>query len=231
MSLAVLPVSRPWKTLAVATVLFAAPATAALAQSSPFAVGANLGTPGIGAELQVQVSSSLVLRGDADWLSYSRGESWSGVDYDGKLKSTTAGLFADWHPGATGLLVSGGAYFGDRKVDLSATPSGSVVVGGQSFTPAQVGRINGSAKLSKVQPFAGVGWDNTFMGDGAWGFRALAGVAFSSDPEVSLTSSGGVLSSDPTLQARLRQEESEVRDDAKNWKYFPVVQIGVTRRF
>lgn len=218
------------KILAVAAALVAAPASAALAQTSPVAAGLNLGTPGVGGELQLQLSDQFMVRGDADWLSFSHDKGYSGVDYDGKLKSKTLGAFADWHPGGGGFLVSGGAYFGQRKIDLSAQPTANVDIGGQSFTPSQVGRINGSAKLSKAQPFAGVGWDNTF-GGGAWGFRALAGVAFSKRPDVSLTSSGGALSADPGFQARLRQEEADLRDDAKGFRYYPVVQVGLTRRF
>jgi hypothetical protein len=219
---------RP-KTFAVAVALAAAPLTGALAQTSPVAVGAQIGTPGIGGEAQLKLNDSFVVRGDVDYLSFKHDEDWSGVDYNGKAKAKTAGAFADWHPGGGSFLVSGGAYFGQRKVDFNGQPSGPVDIGGQTFTAAQVGRINGRAKLSKTQPFAGVGWDNTF-GGGAWGFRALAGVAFSKEPDVSLTSDG-TLAGDPAFQARLRQEEADIADDAKHFKYYPVVQVGLTRRF
>jgi hypothetical protein len=219
------------KILAAAAALALAPAGAAFAQSSSLAAGVNLGTPGIGAELQLQLSDSLVLRGDADWLSYDRDEDYSGVPYGAELKSMTAGVFADWHPGATPFLVSAGAYFGERKVNLDATPSGPVNIGGQTFTPAQVGRITGRAEMSKFQPFVGLGFDNTFTSGSGWGFRALAGVAFSKDPDVSLAASGGTLSNDPTFQSLLRAEEADVREDAKGIRYYPILQVGLTRRF
>jgi hypothetical protein len=219
------------KLLAAVAALALAPAGAALAQDGAFALGLNAGTPGLGAEAQVRVADGLVVRGGADWLSFSRDEDYSGVPYDGKLKSATAGLFADWHPGGSAFLVSGGAYVGQRKVDLKAQPTSNVNIGGASFTPAQVGRLDGRAKLSKVQPFVGAGFDNTFTTSRSWGFRALLGVSFSKSPDVSLRASGGTFSNDPTFQARLRQEEADIRDDAKDFKYYPVAQIGVTRRF
>lgn len=219
------------KILALTTVLATAPLSAAFAQSSPVAAGVNLGTPGVGAELQLQLSDRFVVRGDADWLSFNHDKAYSGVDYGGKLKSKTLGAFADWHPGGGGFLVSGGAYFGQRKMDLRAQPGGAVDIGGQSFTAAQVGRIDGRAKMSKAQPFLGLGWDNTFSGGGGWGLRGLLGVAFSRRPDVSLTSSGGALSADPAFQARLRQEEADLSDDSKGFRYYPVVQVGLTRRF
>jgi hypothetical protein len=217
-------------TVAAATLTLAL-ATQAAAQSSSVAVGANIGTPGVGAQIQLQASDSVVLRADADWLSFSRDESYSGVDYDGKIKSTTGGVFADWHPGQGAFLVSAGAYYGQRKLRLRAQPNSDVTIGGQNFTPAQVGMIEGDAKLSKAQPFLGVGWDNTFTNEGGWGFRALAGVSFGDEPSVNLRSVGGTFSGDANFQARLRQEEAEVREDAKKYRYYPIVQVGVTRRF
>lgn len=224
-------VHRLLKILAAAAALALAPAGVALAQSSPLAVGVNLGTPGVGAELKYQLNDSLVVRGSADWLSYSRDTDYAGIPYEGKLKTATAGLFADWHPGGGAFLVSAGAYFGERKAEIDATPSGPVDIGGAVFTPAQVGQLTGSVEMSKFQPFLGLGFDNTFTSGSGWGFKALAGVAFSKDPDVQLNATGGTFSNDPTFQAALAREEADIQDDAKGFKYYPVIQIGVSRRF
>jgi hypothetical protein len=206
-------------------------ATAAQAQEGRFAVGVNVGTPGLGAEAQFKLSDQFVVRGGADTLKFDHDDSYSGVDYSGKLKSSTGGVFLDWHPMGGAFFISGGSYFGDRTLKLSGTPSGSTDIGGVTYTAAQVGRIDGDVAMSDAQPFVGLGWDNTFSGDGGWGFRGLVGAAFSDSPEVDLTASGGTLSNDPTFQNRLRQEEADVRDDAKDFKYFPVAQVGLTYRF
>jgi hypothetical protein len=219
------------KITVAAAALTLAFASHAAAQTSPVAVGLNLGTPGVGAQVQLRATDSVVLRADADWLNLSHDKSYSGVDYDGRAKSTTGGVFADWHPGEGAFLVSAGAYYGQRKLRLRAQPSEDVNIGGQNFTPAQVGMIEGDAQLSKAQPFLGVGWDNTFTNGGGWGFRALAGVSFGDQPDVNLRSVGGTVSGDAAFQARLRQEEAEVRDDARKYRYYPIVQVGVTRRF
>lgn len=211
-------------------VLAAAP-LAARAQSSPVAVGADLGTPGIGGEVQFHAASALTLRADGDWLRFSRNETYSGVPYRGRLRSTTAGVFADWHPMQGAFLVSAGGYFGDRKIVLSSRPSAPVTVGGVTVTPAEIGSLQGQVRLSRAEPFVGLGWDNTFVGDHAWGFRALAGLSFSGSPRVTLASVGGSLSADPTVQAALQREQSTIAHDARNWRYYPVLQIGLTHRF
>lgn len=212
--------------LAVACAMAASAATA-----QPLAAGVNLGTPGLGLQLTTQINDRLVLRGAVDGMSLSRDEDYSDIAYDGKARLMTGGLFADLHPTGGAFFVSGGVYAGKREVKLHAVPTANVDVGAATYTPAQIGRIDGAAKLSNLQPFLGLGFDNTYSGDRAWGVRALVGVSFSKAPKVSLASTGGAFSSDPTLQANLRLEEAQAREDAKDFKYFPVVQIGLTRRF
>ena len=201
------------------------------AQDGRFAVGANIGTPGVGAELQYKLSDDFVVRGGGDWMNFDYDHTYSGIDYSAKLKTGTGGVFLDWHPGGGGFFVSGGSYFGERKAKLDGTPTGPTEVGGVVFTPAQIGTITGDVEMSKTQPFAGLGWDNTFSRNGAWGFRVLGGVSFSKEPKVDLTASGGTLSNDPTFLQQLQQEEDNVRDDAKGFKYFPIVQVGLTYKF
>lgn len=217
-------------TLAAAAAALTLPG-AAMAQSSPLAIGGNVGTPGVGVSAQVLAADGLVIRGDLDWMKWGYDRDYSGVDYDGTFRSLTGGLFADWHPGGGALFVSGGAYIGKRKLDLDASPLNGVDIGGQVYSPAQIGRIEGEAKLSKVQPFAGLGFDNTWVGDRTWGARALVGVAFSKKPSVNLTASGGTLSNEAGFLSRLQTEENNIREDAKNVRYFPVLQFGITRRF
>lgn len=208
-------------------------ATAAAAQGAggDFAAGANIGTPGVGVQATARVSDLLVVRAAVDGAGLSRGETLSDIHYDGKARLLTGGLFADLHPGGGGFFVSGGAYVGKRRVRLTASPTADVEIDDETFTPAEVGRLHGRARLSKVQPFVGLGFDNTYVGERNWGFRALAGVSFSKRPSVSLTASGGTLAADPDFQARLAAEAADVREDAKDFKYFPVVQLGLTRRF
>lgn len=215
--------------IAILAAACALAATSAAAQN--MALGANLGTPGLGVQATAQLNERVVLRGALDGMSISRNQDYSDIEYDGKAKLMTGGLFADLHPTGGAFFVSGGAYFGKREIELSAQPTANVEIGGVTYTPAQVGRIDGEAKLSKVQPFLGLGFDNTYVGERAWGFRAMAGVSFSKAPKVNLSATGGALASDPTFLAQLRLEEEQARDDAKDFKYFPVVQVGLTRRF
>jgi hypothetical protein len=206
-------------------------AGAADAQDGRFAVGGNIGTPGLGAELQYKLNDNFVVRGGGDWMNFDYDHTYSGVDYSAKLKTGTGGAFVDWHPGGGGFFVSGGSYFGERKARLDGKPTGPTQIGDLTFTPEQIGTIRGDIEMSKAQPFLGLGWDNTFTRDSRWGFRVLGGVSFSDEPKVDLTAVDGTLAGDPTFQSELQKEEDNVRDDAKGFKYFPVLQVGVNYRF
>ena len=216
--------------LAAATLLHAG---SAMAQSSEpgVAVGATAGTSGVGLDVQVKLGPIFTLRGSLDRLSWGADQRYDGIDYNGDLTFDTVGGFIDMHPLANGFLISGGAYVGDRNIALAATPTGPVEIGGQTWTPGQVGTLNGAIKLSGVAPFVGLGWDDTFYRSGRWGFRAVAGVAWSDAPEVVLTSTGGSLSNDPTFQARLRDESQAITDEAEGYGLFPIIQVGLNYKF
>jgi hypothetical protein len=220
------------KTLAIALCAAAFAASAGLPANAQITAGAHIGTEGIGPDLQLKLNDNFTVRGAGDWLDFDYNRTYSNVHYDGKLKLMTGGAFLDWHPWANALFLSGGAYFGDRHVDLSAQPTGPVTLGGQVFSAAQAGNLQGKIKMASAAPFAGIGFDNSSDPDHhGLGFKGVLGVAFSGKPSVTLTSTGGVLSGTPQLQSALAQEQSDIAGKAGLLQYYPVAQIGVNYRF
>lgn len=194
------------------------------------AAGVGVGTTGLHVEGQFQVSERLVLRGAYETLNYERDQDIDDINYSGEIDSSVFGAFVQYHPAASAWFVTGGALLGGRELGLDAEPTTSVTVGDTIFTPDQVGRLEGEADLGGFAPVLGAGWDNTFQGTG-FGFRVMAGVAFGQEPDVSLTSVGGSLSSDPVLQAELQEEEARLREDSEALRYYPILQVALTYRF
>lgn len=220
-------------TLAAATIA-AALAAAGAASAQNVAVGAQIGTPGIGATAEYSVSPHVTLRGSLDVLSYDHDVSSDDVDYAGELDWTQGGVFVDVHPTASPFFVSAGAYFGDRTVDLRATANTSAQIGNTVFTPEQIGTLSGEADFGSASGFLGLGWDDTFHTDRQWGFRALVGAQIADSPSVRLARTGGVAlpaNIQTQLDAELRNEERELQDDLEDFRIYPVVQVGLTYRF
>lgn len=211
-------------------------ASSADAQDRRFALGANVGTTGLGIEAQFKVSPKVTLRGGFDSLQYDEEVEGDGILYDGELDFSTAGAFVDFHPTGGAFFLSGGAYFGDRQVNVSGTPvAGSTVeIGDDTFTAAQVGTLEGSMDFGGTAPFLGLGWNNTFTTDRRVGFKFLVGAVFGSDPDAELVRVGGSTLSpadQARLQAELDAEEIEIEEEVDGFSVFPVVQLGLTVKF
>ena len=205
--------------------------SAGAASAQTVAGGATVGTTGVGFEAQLKLGPIFVLRANVEQLDHDIDETYDGIDYSGAFAFDTVGGFVDLHPFGNAFLISGGAYLGDRDISLGATPTVPVEIGGTTYSPSQVGTLSGTIKLQDIAPFFGVGWDDTFTRRSAWGFRAIAGVAFSDTPEVALNSSGGSLSNNATFQDRLDDEAREIQNDVEGYGFFPVVQVGLNYRF
>lgn len=195
------------------------------------AVSGSLGTTGGAVEVQTQIAPAIQLRGGYNYLQYGVDDTYDDIAYDGDLDLTTWGAFVDLRPFTNSFIVTAGAYFGEKRLDLNATPTASVQIGNQTFTPAQVGTLSLAGDLSDAAPFVGLGWDTTFQGGQGLGFKFIAGAMFTGSPDVNLISTGGSLSNDSNFQAQLAVEEQNLKDDIDAFKVYPVVQLGLTYSF
>lgn len=205
---------------------------AAASASAQITVGAHVATTGIGPDLQYRLNDHFTVRGAADWMDIGANRTYDSVHYDGHLKMATGSAFLDWHPWANAFFLSGGAYFGDRRIDISASPAANVTIGGVSFTPAQVGHLDGRIKMDDASPFVGLGVDtNGGAMKRGLGFKGVLGVAFSGKPRVALTSTSGLLTGQPLLQQAIAQEQANIANKVEFLQTYPVVQAGLTYRF
>lgn len=214
--------------IAISAILSAFPT---IASAGEFGVGAAIGTTGATIEAKTSFADKFMVRGSFNYLEFNTDQDYDGIDYDADLNLTTFGGFVDFAPFGNAFVLSGGAYFGEKSLDLLANPTGPVNIGDETFSPEQVGTLVGEVKLKSVAPYLGLGYDSFLTSKSNWSFNARAGVMFTGSPEPSLTSMGGTLSDNATLQEEIRAEVDRIRDDADNYKYYPVVSIGVTRQF
>ena len=217
------------RTMTLAALMAAGTAAAGAAQAQ-VAIGGSIGTTGATVEAQVKVLPGLQLRGGYNYFQYEADDTYDDIAYEGDLDLNTLGAFLDFHPFGNSFMITGGAYFGEKSLNLTGTPTSNVEVGSQTFTPQQVGTLRMQADLEDTAPFIGLGWDNTFENTGI-GFKFIAGAMFTGSPQVNLTASGGTLSNDPNFQTQLAQEEQNLQDDVDDYEVYPVVQAGLTFSF
>lgn len=201
------------------------------AGQSKFAVGLGAGTTGGTIEAKFAPNNKIALRGSYNFLEFEADQDYDGIDYEGDLNLSTFGGFVDVAPFSNGFVLTGGAFIGDKTLDLNASPANDVEIGGRTFTPEEVGTLNGQAELKSFAPYAGIGYDSFIAGSSDWSFNARAGVMFTGSPKVDLVSVDGLLSDDATLRAELNTEIASIEEEAEDFKYYPVLSIGLARRF
>jgi hypothetical protein len=205
-------------------------ASAALADGGTLSVGLTGGTLGIGPELSVRPMEHLGLRGNLQWLSFSRDEDVDGVSYDGDLGLLSIGAMADWYPFDGGFRVSGGARWNGNDLRLSATPANDVTIGGTTYTPAEIGRLTGTVEANPIAPVLTLGYG----GDLSPGFAFLveAGVMYQGAAKIkNLRARGGLLEGNAGLLADIEDEEERIEDEIDSYKLWPVFQLGLVYRF
>lgn len=195
------------------------------------AIGAGGGTTGGTAEVQVELNDWLGLRGNFNYLKVGVDDNYDDIDYTADLDFNNVGAFVDLRPFRNSFVITGGAYIGDKQLSGTGMPTGSVEIGDETYTGDEIGTLTLDAMADDVAPFAGLGFDTTFQGDGRWGFKIIGGAMLSGTPDVVLDASGGTLSDDPDFRAALEQEEANLQEDVDDFEFYPVLQVGLTFRF
>ena len=194
------------------------------AAAENFALGAKAGTTGLGLEGTYGVSEAFNLRGGFYAFDYSTDIEENGITYDGDLDLSNLGLFVDWHPFNGVFRVSVGGLQGTNAFGGAA--DGELDVGENTYTA----ELQADVDWDGFAHYLGVGWGNAVRSAGL-SFSFDLGVMFVGEPSVSLT--GTV--DDPLLQPQfdedLAREEENLRQDLKDAKYYPLINLGVAYRF
>jgi len=192
-------------------------------------IGVGVGTQGFNAEVGVDFGEQFGIRASGNYFSMSHDVDGDDVNYDGDLRLQSLGLLADFYPFQTGFRFSGGAYLNRNKVDITATPTDNVEIGGTTYTPAQLGTLDGRIKFNDISPYGGIGYTSSRYEPGL-SFVVDAGVMFQGGSDVTLTANGSA-NTIPGFADDLEQERQDIKDDVDDFKYYPVLRVGIAYRF
>jgi hypothetical protein len=213
----------------LAALLFvaAAPAFADGAAALPtrYEIYSGIGSQGYVLGGGASFNDAFGVRGEGNYLNYTKNYSSDSVNYDGKLSYRNAGLFVDWHPFRGSFRLTAGALVGDDKVTGSATSSqGSYTINGTSYSAAGQS-LSATVKFPTVRPYLGVGFGHTQQR--GFGFYSDLGVAYGK-PSVDVNAS-------PALQQQaandIAAEKSDLESKANRLRYMPVLDVGVRYAF
>lgn len=207
----------------------------ALSHAGDFSAGASASSLGVGVELGYRVTSHLGLRLAGHALTFGIDGSRGDVDYSADLKLRSGGLYLDWFPLAGHFRLSVGGLLNGNEVRATGQPTnGNYLIGGNTFTTAEVGMLDGKVDFNSAAPYVGVGWvfgaaSNRVRRGLGWSFDL--GALFQGTPKVTLTSTGGTLSNNLMLLDSLATEEQNYQDDIDVLRIYPVIEFGLLYRF
>jgi hypothetical protein len=216
--------------IAVVAALGMAAALPSFAEDGSVAVGVTGGTLGLGPEVSWRFSEHAGLRANGGFFNASRNEDLDDIEYDADLKLNSFGAMLDWYPFGGGFRVSAGGRINNNEIDLAGTPTEDTEIGDTTYTPQQIGSLSGTIKSDSFAPSLTLGYGGKLAKGLTFAFEL--GVMMQGSPKIeNLAATGGTLSGNSTFQQQLLLEEQRAEEDAKDFKYWPIIQLGLSYRF
>jgi hypothetical protein len=191
------------------------------AMSAPVFAGtdveARISTLGYGLGLGFQATDSVVARVGFNQFSKTYSTTSGTVNYNGNLKLSSADLLADWHLFGGVTHLTAGLVYNNNKVEMTSV--GQYTLNGNNYT----GTLNSSVTFNKVAPYLGFGWSGQPKNSG-FSFNSDFGVLFQGKPKSTVTAAG-------VSAADLATAQSQLDDSLKNFRYYPVISVGIAYAF
>lgn len=227
---------------------FAAAVFALPAQAVDVAVGARISTLGAGLEAATGINPYLTVRGVINGLNYSQDYTDDdNNEYEGKLKLFTAGALLDVHPfQGVFRLTAGGLYNGFGLKGNTKDAQTFEYETDDFIYRSTDGRADAKIDFPEFAPYLGLGWGRPIKPAGNFWFSFDVGVMLqgSLNADLNLTGTGTAtekanpantatvdFATDPGVQADLAKYERELEDEAKDFKYYPVIGLGLGYQF
>jgi len=192
-------------------------------QGQGLALGARAGSLGLGGEAAYGLSETLTVRGGFGVFPFEYDGEFEEEEYTVSLPTSIWSVGLDLYPGGGPIRLMGGFIGRSGDIEVESTFSGEREIGDTEYTSS--GTLLGTLDQGSVAPFLGLGFGRHT--GGGFGFFLDLGVAFTGEPDVTITPSGPI-ASEPGIQEALREEENTIQDEAGAYlEYWPILSLGI----
>ena len=214
-----------------------------------FTLTAEGGTTGLGGSASWRFSDNFGVRGGVNFFSYDSDEFTyttkpNGVGsqdqkYKVTLRMLSEPVALEFYPSAkSAFRVSLGVLINQNQFTANVANSG---VSGSTFVfngvdYLQSGFTNGvdlEIKQQTLSPYLSIGTSIYLDKARHWSLSGELGVAYTGSPKVSLSAPNHDAAFDqtPNFSEDVSGEESKIEKDAEDYKFYPIVKIGVSYSF
>ncbi len=190
--------------------------------------GVKAGTLGLGIEARWEPIPWLDVRAGLNRFDYDDNGAQAGIAYDATLELDTFYTTANLRFPLSPMRLSLGVFNNGNQLVLQSQEANNFVVGGQTYSGAEVGQLRSTSSFDDIAPYVGIGFD--FELANRIGLNLDLGVLLQGDPTVDLTSTG-TLANDQNFQDRLETERQELQREAEDFKTWPVISLGLHFNF
>jgi hypothetical protein len=192
-------------------------------------VNVHVSTLGYGGDVAFQMTDTVDVRVGLNQFKKSINKSSSGLDYAGDLKLSSFGLLADWHlfNGVTHLTA--GLMGNGNKLSMTATAAANTnyTINGATYNSGPTGgTLTTAVDFNKTAPYLGFGWSGQPKNSG-FSFNSDFGIMFQGSPKATVTAAGW----SGAGSALTSDAQTQLNEDLKNYKYYPVISIGIGYAF
>ena len=196
-------------------------------------IGLRAGSLGLGVEIAYAVSQRVALRLGTDAYTRNFTSTQQDIEYEGKAKLKTTSLMMDLFPFANNFRISLGAVLNGNKVIATGKPTGGTfTIDNVTYNAADVGTLDGEVTFKRTVPYFGIGYGRPI--NSGFSFIGDLGVIFQGSPKATLTATCSPTATPGncnTLQSNVPAEEATLNDNIKNYKYYPVLTLGLSYTF
>lgn len=194
-------------------------------------VGARVSTMGISYEAFFPLTDYLVLRGGISQYDGDYDTEEDGIDYQFDAEYDSKHLYLDIHPFTGKFRITAGIIDNDTRYVGRATLANSYDIGGQTYTPAEVGTLHSVFGWADKGTYVGIGWGAAPRSGSGFGFSVDIGVLMQDAPDAILFAEGGTLAADPAFQDDIAAEEQTLREELSDFDTYPVISLGISYSF
>ena len=209
---------------AIAAFLLAAVLAFPSAGSAQVGVGVRAGTLGLGADIAFAVSPKVQIRGGGGIQPIDPTFTISDIKYTVDLPGSFVNVGIDLFPTGGGFRIGGGVLYKPDDVSISGEFTGSVDIGGRSYTGSEVGKLTGTVTSKTTAPYAMIGFGK--HASSGIGLFLDIGAAFVGEQTLELTATGAAASNAQFL-ADLESERLDTEDSLNKVKIYPMVNLGL----
>jgi hypothetical protein len=196
---------------------------------SGWAVDVKVGSLGVGADLSRSIIPRVLnFRAGASFFNYSADFDEEGITYNADLKLGAVPIAVDLFPFKNWFRLGGGVIINlNEATGTPKSENGTIDIGDGTYNLSDIGQLTGKLTFNRVAPYFGFGFNNPIKTKGRLGFFVDLGLMYHGIPKFALTSTNSF----PELQQNLDQQMQETNNDIKDFKLFPVIQMGLSFKF